>query len=51
MVAAPFLDLETIDPERVILSRPEIQALLPQRFEFAQIDAICHLDEIGRAHV
>ncbi len=45
MVAAPFLDINTIDPEKVILTREEIQEILPQRYEFAQLDAVCHLDE------
>ncbi len=44
MVAAPFLDLNSINPEKVVMTREELQVHLPQRYEFAQLDAICHID-------
>ena len=44
MVAAPFVTLDEIDTSRTVMTREEIQEILPQRHEFAQLDAICHLD-------
>jgi 3-hydroxyacyl-[acyl-carrier-protein] dehydratase len=37
-------DFSQIDVNRVIYSREEIYAILPQQFEFRQLDAICHHD-------
>lgn len=37
-----------IDLDRVIYSREEIYRILPQQFEFKQLDAICHYDREAR---
>ena len=37
-------DLDTIDPQRVLYTREQIYARLPQRFEFEQLDGILHMD-------
>ena len=39
-----ILDPATVDCSRVVYSREQIYERLPQRHEFAQLDAIVHLD-------
>jgi 3-hydroxyacyl-[acyl-carrier-protein] dehydratase len=38
------LDLATIDLDRILLDKEEIRKILPQRFEFEQLDAIVHME-------
>lgn len=40
-----ILDLSAVDPSRVLYSREQIYERLPQKFEFAQLDGIYHLDK------
>jgi 3-hydroxyacyl-[acyl-carrier-protein] dehydratase len=43
-----ILDLSTIDTSRLLYTREQIYKLLPQQFEFSQLDGIYHLDkEVG----
>jgi 3-hydroxyacyl-[acyl-carrier-protein] dehydratase len=44
MASSPFLDIASIDTDRVVFSLEDIQACNPQRFEFQQIDWVCHFD-------
>jgi 3-hydroxyacyl-[acyl-carrier-protein] dehydratase len=45
----PFLaDPGQIELDRVIYSREEIYRILPQQFEFKQLDAICYYDKEAR---
>lgn len=39
-----LLDLERVDVERVIFSKNVIRESNPQRYEFEQLDWICHFD-------
>ncbi len=39
-----FLDLSTIDLNRVLITREQIYQKLPHRYEFMQLDGIIHLD-------
>lgn len=39
-----LLDLDTVDLNRAVRSREEIEARIPQRFEMMQLDAIHHFD-------
>lgn len=45
MAATAFLDLATIDLQRVLAGRDQIYQRLPHRFEFMQLDAVVHLDQ------
>jgi 3-hydroxyacyl-[acyl-carrier-protein] dehydratase len=51
VAATPFLDLSTIDVERVLVAREQIYQRLPHRYEFMQLDAICHIDKEQRIGV
>lgn len=44
MPPAPILDPATLDCSRVLFSREAIYELLPQRYEFSQLDGIIHAD-------
>ena len=44
MVAAPFIDPSTLNIENPVMTREELQEYLPQRHEFAQLDAVLLLD-------
>jgi len=44
MPPTPFLDLSTIDLNRVIATREDVYKVLPQRYEFETIDGILHID-------
>ncbi len=44
MPAKPLFDLSLIDPDKVIVDRKGIYEVIPHRFEFQQLDAICHID-------
>lgn len=44
MASAPFLDLATLDLEKVAVSKEEIFKVNPQRDEFEQLDRLIHLD-------
>lgn len=39
-----LLDLESVDLNHVVVTREQIYARLPHRFEFMQLDGIVHLD-------
>lgn len=45
MAATPFIDLNSIDLNRVLVAREQIYERLPHRFEFSQLDAILHMDK------
>ncbi|HKQ49258.1 MAG TPA: 3-hydroxyacyl-ACP dehydratase FabZ family protein [Phycisphaerae bacterium] len=40
-----ILDLANVDTSRLLYTREQIYDLLPQRFEFSQLDGIYHLDK------
>lgn len=40
-----ILDLSAVDTSRILYTRKQIYDLLPQQFEFAQLDGIYHLDK------
>ncbi len=44
MASELFLDLSTIDLDRVLIPKERIYESLPHRFEFMQLDAILHID-------
>ena len=44
MPPTPIMDLETLDCDRVLYDKAQIYEVLPQRYEFAQLDAIIHAD-------
>jgi len=44
MAAVPLINLDTIDLDRVVVTREQIYERLPHRFEFMQLDAIIHVD-------
>jgi len=44
MPPTPFLDLSSIDLNRVIATREDVYQVLPQRYEFETLDGILHLD-------
>jgi len=46
-----LLDLSRIDPDQVLYSRDDIYGVLPQQFEFRQLDAICYHDPVERIAV
>lgn len=43
-MAQPLVDLSQYDLTRTVLTKQEILAALPQRFEFEQVDVVCHID-------
>lgn len=45
MAATPFVDLNTIDLNHVVVDRDAIYRVLPHAYEFAQLDAIVYLDK------
>jgi 3-hydroxyacyl-[acyl-carrier-protein] dehydratase len=47
MAATPFVDLSTIDLTQVIADHDAIYSVLPHRYEFAQLDAVIHLDKVN----
>jgi 3-hydroxyacyl-[acyl-carrier-protein] dehydratase len=40
-----ILELSTVDTSRILFTREQIYELLPQRYEFAQLDGIFHLEK------
>ncbi|MBK8269654.1 MAG: beta-hydroxyacyl-ACP dehydratase [Planctomycetes bacterium] len=44
MPPAPILDPAALDCGKVLFSREDIYKLLPQQFEFSQLDGIIHMD-------
>lgn len=44
MPPTPFLDVRTVDSSRFEVTHEQLYALLPQRYEFAQLDGIVSLD-------
>lgn len=40
-----ILDLASVDTSRLLYTREQIYAVLPQRFEFSQLDGIYYLDK------
>lgn len=44
MPPSPILDPVALDPERIVYSKEQIYAVLPQKFEFAQLDGFIHAD-------
>ncbi|HWL94303.1 MAG TPA: 3-hydroxyacyl-ACP dehydratase FabZ family protein [Phycisphaerae bacterium] len=44
MPPAPVLDPASIDSNRVLFTRAQIYEVLPQRYEFSQLDGIIHAD-------
>lgn len=44
MPPQPLLDLSALDPSKVIVSRDEVYAVNPHRYEFALLDGLLHLD-------
>ncbi len=56
MPPPPLFDLAGIELDRVVLTREEVYARLPQRHEFMQLDGVVHIDleharGIGVRHV
>jgi 3-hydroxyacyl-[acyl-carrier-protein] dehydratase len=51
MPSAPLIDLTTLDLTRLVMTRDEIYAGLPHRFEFMQLDGIVHIDRENRIGV
>jgi 3-hydroxyacyl-[acyl-carrier-protein] dehydratase len=43
-----LIDLDTVDVDRVLLTREEIYERLPHRFEFMLLDGICMLDQAAK---
>lgn len=43
-VTPPLIDLNTIDLTKMVVTKEEIYAHLPHRYEFMQLDGIVHLD-------
>lgn len=44
MPPVPLLNLGSLDCDRVLYTKDQIYGALPQRFEFAQLDAVIHID-------
>jgi 3-hydroxyacyl-[acyl-carrier-protein] dehydratase len=44
MASAPLIDLSTLDLNRLVVTREQIYALLPHRFEFMQLDGLILMD-------
>jgi len=44
MPPAQILDPSSLDCDNVLFSREQIYAVLPQKYEFAQLDAVIHAD-------
>ncbi len=40
-----IIDIETLDLNKILVDRDGIYEVLPHRFEFMQLDGICHIDE------
>lgn len=40
----PLVDLASLDLSKTVVTKQEILQTLPQRFEFEQLDSICHMD-------
>ena len=51
MAATPLLDLSRIDLNKLVVTREEIYAKLPHRYEFMQLDGIIHIDVAERVAV
>ncbi|UCD29798.1 MAG: beta-hydroxyacyl-ACP dehydratase, partial [Planctomycetota bacterium] len=50
MAATPFIDLNNLDLNQLIITKEQIYQRLPHRYEFMQLDGIIHFDlkqEIG----
>ena len=45
MPPPPILDLSSVDTSRLLYTREQIYELLPQQFEFSQLDGVYHLDK------
>lgn len=45
MPPTPYLDIDSLDLENIIIPREEIYQRLPHRHEFMLLDGIVHLDE------
>jgi len=45
MPPSPLLDLAVLDCSRILYPREHIYSVLPQQHEFAQLDAVIHLDK------
>ena len=39
-----LFDISSVDLTKVVVTREEIYRLIPQRYEFALLDGLCHLD-------
>ena len=44
MAATPFIDLNTLDLDKLIVTREQIYQRLPHRYEFMQLDGLIHFD-------
>jgi len=44
MPPTPYLDIQTLDCDNVLVDRKEIYKVLPHRYEFERLDAIVHID-------
>ena len=44
MAATPFIDLNTLDLDKLVVTREEIYQRLPHRYEFMQLDGLVHFD-------
>ena len=51
MAATPFIDLSTLDLNKLYATKEQIYERLPHRHEFMQIDGIIHLDKERRLAV
>jgi len=51
MAATPFIDLSTLDLNKLCVTREQIYERLPHRHEFMQVDGIIHLDRERRLAV
>lgn len=40
----PLVDLAALDLSRTVVTKQEILQVLPQRYEFEQLDSICYMD-------
>jgi 3-hydroxyacyl-[acyl-carrier-protein] dehydratase len=45
MPPPPILDLSSVDTNRLLFTREQIYSVLPQQFEFSQLNGIYHLDK------
>ncbi len=44
MAAAPFVDLSTLDLNKLVITREQIYEVLPHRYEFMQLDGLVWCD-------